>query len=120
MRKSSNSVNTVLAAVIAISACVSAGRSVPASAGAPARRCAATGRAIDSALIVEQARAALAKGSDLRLSPDSVIHIHSRQSLYEGTIVRMLVSDPQSTRGGGGLVWVDGETGCAIVLLHYE
>jgi hypothetical protein len=38
----------------------------------------------------------------------------------EAFVVRLVLVDPPGFLGGGGVVWVDGETGCPIVLVRYE
>jgi hypothetical protein len=87
------------------------------SAGGPATEWfTVAGRSVDSAFIINQARASLIDDStsvQLQLLPDSVVHVSGKRGVYEGFIVRMLVSAPSPTIGGGGLVWVDGETGWA-------
>jgi len=40
-------------------------------------------------------------------------------SLEQGVIVSLVPANPR-TRGGGGLVWVDTETLCPIILRLYE
>ena len=40
-------------------------------------------------------------------------------SLEQGIIVSLVLANPR-IRGGGGLVWIDAETFCAIVLRLYE
>jgi hypothetical protein len=85
--------------------------------------CVPEGRQIDSVFIVEQAARALVAGTTthpVQLSPDTILHVYSRHGIHEGAIVRLLLTKPQSMRGGGGLVWVDMETGCPTVLRRYE
>jgi hypothetical protein len=55
-----------------------------------------------------------------QLSPDTVMHVYSRHGVYEGALIRLLISGPSSVRGGGGLVWVEAETACPVVLTRYE
>jgi hypothetical protein len=80
------------------------------------------GRVADSAYIVGQAASALIASTDTgaaQFLPDTLIHVYSH-GVSEGTLIRMLVAPPSSARGGGGLEWVDAETACALVLVHYE
>jgi len=74
----------------------------------------------DSAFVVAQAIRAFGHsvgGTDsLRVAGFQVIADGSQS---EGTIVRLGPRNPR-TRGGGALVWVDGETFCAIVLRLYQ
>jgi hypothetical protein len=49
-----------------------------------------------------------------KLRVDSIMH------LQEGLVMRLTAAEPAVTVGGGGLVWVDAETGCATVLARYE
>ena len=77
--------------------------------------CRVLGRSVDSTFAVEQARAALAPSSPgLTLAPSSIDRVP------EGLLMRMVVVQPSSTRGGGGFVFVNAETGCATVLIRYE
>lgn len=76
--------------------------------------CSRAGPPVDSARAVKQARDALKSSESVRvLDPKSIEHLN------EGYLVRMTVTSPP-TLGGGGLVWVDGESGCAVVLTRYE
>ena len=85
------------------------------------------GSNVDSTFAVAQARSLFAS-SDLVLKPHSVERVVARLvgkdssvslSFPEGWLVRLMPVEP-NTLGGGGLVWVDGATGCGILLLHYE
>jgi len=68
--------------------------------------------------IVTIARRALAEGDTAsHLKADTIITVQDR--VYEGSLVRMFPVSPMAL-GGGGLVWVDGDTNCAIVLKRYE
>jgi hypothetical protein len=95
--------------------CTSPPQQQAASSALSPKSCAVMGRSIDSAFAVDQARSALAASSPgLTFSPSSV------ERIKEGLLFRMVVSQPPSTRGGGGLVFVNAETGCATVLIRYE
>ena len=48
------------------------------------------------------------------------IQIIRGQGIEEGLVISMVVVVPPTTVKGGGLVWVDIETGCGIVLRRYE
>jgi len=76
--------------------------------------CVAQGKIIDLAVAGDQARSALSPGSGPELKVDSLI------ARDEGFIVKLLAAAPTTTIGGGGLVWVNAHTGCAIVLARYE
>jgi len=89
--------------------------------------CVVPGSNVDSTFAVAQARSLFAS-SDLVLKPHSVERVVARLvgkdssvslSFPEGWLVRLMPVEP-NTLGGGGLVWVDGATGCGILLLHYE
>lgn len=113
----------IVVMAIAAGACLHQRQAVAGPRPAPEPWCTVPGRALDRTFIIDQARAALMKEGALghmELSPDSVIPIFSRHDVYEGSIVRMLVSEPRGIWGGGGLVWVQAETGCAVVLTRYE
>ena len=74
-------------------------------------------RTVDSATAVQQARRAIA-GANQQLDPTS-IQIVSDHGIEVGLVISMIVTVPPAI-GGGGLVWIDTETGCAIVLRRYE
>src|SRR5574342_267193 len=82
--------------------------------------CIDPGHAPDSSFIVRQAIAVLSDsvtkraGFVLKVADYQVI---KTESLEQGVIVSVVVSSP-SVLGGGGLVWVDVETGCPILLRH--
>lgn len=79
----------------------------------------ADGQTMDSAYVVRKAAEAFA--SD-RASIDLVVTwyeaVVAPGPIEEGILVRLLPRRPQA--GGGGLVYVDGESGCAIALKAYE
>jgi hypothetical protein len=63
--------------------------------------------------MIEQARIALSDhDTSISLRPDSVGRVGG------GLVVRMLPAKP--IVGGGGLVWIDLETACAMVLKRFE
>jgi hypothetical protein len=70
---------------------------------------------VDSSVALEHARLALGD-STKQLRRDTVQAI-SFSGLEAGLMISFV--NPNSL-GGGGLVWVDAETGCAIVLRRYE
>ena len=51
------------------------------------------------------------------LGPDHLT-VHSVRVIEEGFIISLVSAE--HLVGGGGLVWVDGENGCPIVLRRYE
>ena len=75
----------------------------------------------DSSFFVRQARRALgdsaAEESRATLRADSY-QVIVVESLEQGVIVSLVSRPPRL--GGGGLVWVDIETRCPIVLRRYE
>jgi hypothetical protein len=77
-----------------------------------------TGQAVDSQFVVTQARRALAQQS-MELSPIRFQTI-TEQNLDIGVLVSLIPTGPAAPTGGGGLVWVDVQNGCAIVLRPYE
>jgi hypothetical protein len=99
---------------IALGSCAQPSRAPSVGTGYPTPWCITQGRSVDSAYAFDQARVALAPSPPLVLVARSVDHVP------EGMLLRMVVSEPRGTRGGGGLVWVNVETGCAIVLIRYE
>ncbi len=93
----------------------------------PVPWCVVPGSTVDSTFAVTQARSVFTS-SELPLKPHSVERVVARLSgkdssvsfsFPEGWLVRLMPVEP-NTLGGGGLVWVDGATGCPILLLHYE
>ncbi len=90
----------------------------------PPRRsawCTDSTRRADSAYVVTQASRAIADSEKsvrvaLRVDDFQVI---KTASLQQGVIVSLVPANPR-TPGGGGLVWVDAETFCPIILRLYE
>jgi hypothetical protein len=80
------------------------------------------GHTADSTSLVGQAIQALtdstAGGDGTVLKVDD-FQVVKTSSLEQGVIVSLVNARPH-VRGGGGLVWVDIETSCAIVLRRYE
>ena len=74
----------------------------------------------DSAFVVARAVRAIAD-STRNSNPLKVddIQVIKTASLKQGIIVSLVSANPR-TLGGGGLVWIDAETFCAIVLRLYE
>jgi len=117
-----------------LTACRGASRVTPAGSTANGRLCPVTvpwcvlpGSDVDSAFAVAQARH-LFDSSYLALEEHSVERVVARLvakdssvalSLPEGWLVR-LMPVAKNTLGGGGLVWVNGATGCPILLIRYE
>lgn len=100
----------------ALNACGSLphGRTGAAPAG---QSCIEAGRQVDSSFAVAQARRAVSQpGFSLEVSSLQAI----RDQGVELGLLISLVADQPPVVGGGGLVWVDIETGCAIVLRRYE
>ena len=115
-------------------ACGGASRVMPVPSPATARPfpvaapwCVVPGRDVDSALAVAQALQ-LFDCSSLPVEPQSVERVVARVvakgssvslSVPEGWLVRF-APVAKLTLGGGGLVWVNGATGCPILLIRYE
>jgi hypothetical protein len=80
--------------------------------------CIASGSSVDSTFATEQALRAMAP-SELTLAPRLVQPVRD-QGIELGLLISLTVTEPRNTVGGGGLVWIDLESGCAIVLRRYE
>ncbi len=82
--------------------------------------CVAEGSTVDSVFVVAQALSVL-EDTLLPLRPYSVRRVEEHigsLSLLEGFLVSLMPTRPMG--GGGGLVWVDSETGCPILIKAYE
>ena len=79
--------------------------------------CISGGAVVDSSFAVAQARDALT-GRYLSGEYEPLGVEHTAQGILVSLGSRSV--GKSISLGGGGLVWVDGETGCAIVLKHYE
>ena len=73
---------------------------------------------VDSSFAIRQAKAALAMPG-MTLEPRLIQPVRD-EGIELGLLISLAVTQPRNTVGGGGLVWVDVETGCAIVLRRYE
>lgn len=89
-----------------------------AAAVAPEGRCVSAGQVIDSTFLRAQAVRAMSRtGRGLQVEAVQPVQI---QGLELGVLVSLVPPPaPNMPAGGGGLVWVDSETGCAMVLKHY-
>jgi hypothetical protein len=101
----------ILIGLVALPSVIQSQRRPPFSSGA----CFDSTSKGDSAFVVAQASQAFGHDS-VKVSDFQVIRDGSQK---EGTIVRLVPTNPR-TRGGGALVWVDGDTFCAIVLRRYQ
>ncbi len=89
--------------------------------------CIAVGGIVDSALAVAQARSVF-ESQPFPLIPRSVERVvavvakdsSSALRLTEGFLVRLVPRNRDVVLGGGGLVWVNGQTACPILLIRYE
>ncbi|SRR6266496_295928 len=74
----------------------------------------------DSAFIVSRAIKVVtdSAGSRIGLKVDD-FQVIKTASLEQGVIVSLVAANPH-TRGGGGLVWVDAETLCPMILRLYQ
>jgi len=74
----------------------------------------------DSAFIVSRAIKAVADSARNRIALKvDDFQVIRTASLEQGVIVSLVAANPHA-RGGGGLVWVDTETLCPIILRLYE
>lgn len=107
----------LLIVVTVLSSC--GGQAQTRSGATPTSRewCISSGQAVDSSFAVEQARRAVSQPG-LTLKVDAIQVIRG-QSGELGLIISLVAAQPPVV-GGGGLVWVDLETGCPIVLRRYE
>lgn len=115
-----------LAMVIGLGLAVACSRRAPAPlavggdesfAGRRAEEC-SKGRLIDSAYVVRVAAEAFGPDGPRELKPIGYQPVTAPGSPEEGVLVRLVPVAP--TLGGGGLVFVDIESGCAIALRRYE
>ena len=91
----------------------------PPSTKQPAdQRCTAAGGGVDSTFAIEQARRALSQPG-VTLAPRLIQPVRD-QGIELGLLISLAVTEPRNVVGGGGLAWVDLESGCAIVLRRYE
>jgi hypothetical protein len=84
--------------------------------------CISPGHTLDSTFAARQAIGALSDSVSKRQSflfKVDQFQVIKTGTLEQGIIVSLVVARPPVV-GGGGLVWVDLETGCAIVLRRYE
>ena len=78
-------------------------------------------RKADSTYVISQATSAITDSAGTRAAPFVVdeYQVIKTASLEQGVIVSLVPAN-RHMRGGGGLVWVDAETFCPIVLRLYE
>lgn len=81
-------------------------------------RCVQAGAGVDSAQAVLRAIRALEQPGETLIARQ--MQPVRDQGVELGLLVSLAVARPQNMVGGGGLVWVDLESGCAIVLRRYE
>ena len=115
---------TVAAAAGLLGACRAGSSPQPGSGAVPftAQRPAAcsSGRLIDSSYVVQVAAEVVAvEGGAATLRPISYEAIVAPGEIEEGILVRLGSRQP-GMRGGGGLAFVDTESGCALALRVYE
>lgn len=104
---------SVAIAVFALPGCSLGSRSSVTGEDQPKKWCTASDRRPDSAFMVDQARTAL-----MGRHPSMVLYTDSIAQIGGGLVIRML--PVKAILGGGGLVWVNLETACALVLRKYE
>jgi len=112
-----------LRTVILAALLLEASFNLAAAQGSPVRPhwCTPSARKADSTYIVSQATKVIMDSAGTLAAPFRVddYHVIKTASLEQGVIVSLVPTNPH-TRGGGGLVWVDAETFCPIVLRFYE
>jgi hypothetical protein len=108
---------SVILMMIGLSSCGSQPSKQPEALPAPTQPCDRARGTVDRTFAVEQARRALSQPG-VTLKVDS-IQVVRGQGIELGLIISLLSETPPVV-GGGGLVWVDVETGCPIVLRRYE
>lgn len=84
--------------------------------------CRQPGLKIDSVWVEQVGRRALDSAQTLRapLVLEELRWVRTRSGLEEGALARFVSSNRTVSSGFGGLVWVDVESGCALVLRRYE
>lgn len=104
----------VLSAVVLL-ACGHQPSRAQATRPVPPRRCVPVETVVDTAFAVRAASQALqARDSLGPFKPAKIT------AMEEGFVVSLVIAREPAPVGGGGLVWVDTETGCAVVLRLYE
>ena|SRR5438552_762413 len=81
----------------------------------PPLKCELAGTKLNEFIAEVQARGALSEGP----FDKSPFTIYSVKAVDDGFLVSLGPTEPM-TLGGGGLVWVDGETGCLSILRRYQ
>lgn len=84
----------------------------------PTERCFGAGATLDSAEAVRRAAHAL-ESPGVLLRPRTIQAVRD-EGIEIGLLVSLAVAQPPNVAGGGGMVWVDLESGCALVLRRYE
>ncbi len=83
--------------------------------------CISRGEVVDSAFMANAALRLLGSGEHgTRLKVEMFEFVPHAAPQPVGAVVSLVVDSQQPPLGGGGLVWVDAETGCAIHLKTYE
>lgn len=110
----------IVSSILMGSACQTQPKTVQGSAPptSVSQKCTAVGRGVDSTFAVDQARRALAS-TGVTLAPRLIQPVRD-QGIDLGLLISLAVTVPPNVVGGGGLVWVDLESGCAVVLRRYE
>ena len=115
----------VLIAALTCLSCSPSPQGTGAHGSTPRGWCVQPSLTVDSTLAVAQAARALGSMSKVRAAVRSalgetteVLVPHSFTRLQDGFVVGLVPKG--NGLGGGGLVWVDAETGCAIPLKAYE
>lgn len=109
----------LLATVTGLASCGSqAGIPNDAAKAVPSQRCVTAEQNVDSSFVLAQARRALSPAGR-ELVPTMVQPVQD-QGIELGVLVSLIIAGPNAPVGGGGLVWVDIDSGCPIVLRRYE
>lgn len=85
------------------------------SAPLQGQRCVSSSTTIDSSFAERSAGTELAKQDT-----HGPFKLASMRRVEEGYLVSLVTAKEPPPLGGGGLLWVDAETGCVVVLRLYE
>jgi len=108
-----------LAIILSLGVCLGA----TAQRQAPARPpgwCVDPGHAVDSSFAAGQAIRALTDSNSKRAGLTFKVNYYQVVAEGQGVAISVVPASRPLPVGGGGLVWVDLETGCPIILRHYE
>jgi hypothetical protein len=101
-----------MATILAQLTCTRQSGNTPSHQSTAGQWCVGSNTVVDSAFVIDQATHAIPGTAPSSLKPSGI------REVEEGFLVSVVHVRP--TLGGGGLVWVNRESGCPIVLIHYE